>query len=304
MAFLKLKEPNPVNRLGECIASFYHASQSPCREQFQRACINAINNITPLSRFSWKIDAQQNYIHLSKNKWFAIFEGEGKINIEFVVNDLSTIVPILSEDTELISSNKIFHKKIISCHGARHYFDIEQVCENDILSKNEQTELTMFLPHLAEAFRLHILSQFQKAWKCDGYLGAIIESSGHEIYMERIFDEKIKQAELSKKELFKMRGFLSQKSFFLYKDLLFGIEKILDVYFIRMLVFNGVLSNLTLKEKQVCFYVNAAFSNTDISKALKISEKTVENHLSNIYQKINIDSRAKLVSSLYSAIKE
>jgi NarL family two-component system response regulator LiaR len=51
---------------------------------------------------------------------------------------------------------------------------------------------------------------------------------------------------------------------------------------------------LTSRENEIAFLVKQSFSNKQIAKKLGINERTVENHLSRIYDKTGIDSRAEL----------
>lgn len=50
---------------------------------------------------------------------------------------------------------------------------------------------------------------------------------------------------------------------------------------------NGIISNITLREKQVLKLVVHEYSSVDISVLLRISVRTVETHRKNILRKIN-----------------
>jgi DNA-binding NarL/FixJ family response regulator len=51
---------------------------------------------------------------------------------------------------------------------------------------------------------------------------------------------------------------------------------------------------LTARENEIASFVKQSFSNKQIAEKLGISERTVENHLSHMYEKIGISSRADL----------
>lgn len=58
---------------------------------------------------------------------------------------------------------------------------------------------------------------------------------------------------------------------------------------------NKVLTN---REKEVFDLLTQNMTTKDISKRLKISEKTVRNHISNVIQKLGVKGRAQAVIEL------
>lgn len=61
----------------------------------------------------------------------------------------------------------------------------------------------------------------------------------------------------------------------------------------RKIVDNTVFADLTDREREVLTEVGKGKRNRDIGEALFISEKTVKNHLSNIFDKLEINTRAE-----------
>ena len=55
------------------------------------------------------------------------------------------------------------------------------------------------------------------------------------------------------------------------------------------------LAELTARENDILHLVALGHGNADIAKQLFISEKTVRNHLTNIFEKLGVDSRAKAI---------
>ncbi len=53
--------------------------------------------------------------------------------------------------------------------------------------------------------------------------------------------------------------------------------------------------NITQREKEVIGLIREGMSNSEIAKALFVSEKTVANHVYNIFKKLNITSRFELI---------
>lgn len=54
-------------------------------------------------------------------------------------------------------------------------------------------------------------------------------------------------------------------------------------------------AKLTLKESSITNAVARGMSNREIASALAVTEKTVKFHLTNIYKKMNVASRAQLI---------
>jgi len=57
---------------------------------------------------------------------------------------------------------------------------------------------------------------------------------------------------------------------------------------------------LTEREKQIIYMVSRGLTNKKIANTLKITERTIEFHINNIFQKLNVDSRS---SAVFQAVK-
>jgi DNA-binding NarL/FixJ family response regulator len=51
---------------------------------------------------------------------------------------------------------------------------------------------------------------------------------------------------------------------------------------------------LTMREEQIVLFLSKRFSNKEIGNTLKISERTVKFHVSNILQKLNVENRKEI----------
>jgi DNA-binding CsgD family transcriptional regulator len=60
----------------------------------------------------------------------------------------------------------------------------------------------------------------------------------------------------------------------------------------------GGADGLTERERDVAELVARGRTNREVAAALFLSEKTVENHLSRVYAKLGLRSRAELVAAL------
>ncbi len=57
-------------------------------------------------------------------------------------------------------------------------------------------------------------------------------------------------------------------------------------------------AGLTGREREICVLIRNGFSNQEIASGLGISPHTVKNHIRNIHQKLDVQTRAKLVALL------
>ncbi|ADU32064.1 helix-turn-helix domain-containing protein [Evansella cellulosilytica] len=59
------------------------------------------------------------------------------------------------------------------------------------------------------------------------------------------------------------------------------------------------LDILSQREKEVIIHICKGLDNASIGESLGISPHTVKNHISNIYQKLNVKDRLQLIKDLY-----
>jgi len=60
-----------------------------------------------------------------------------------------------------------------------------------------------------------------------------------------------------------------------------------------------MLSELTDRENEILILIAEGLSNKEIADSLSISESTVENHIHNVYGKLDISKRAQAVAFAY-----
>ena len=74
-------------------------------------------------------------------------------------------------------------------------------------------------------------------------------------------------------------------------------QRVENQLFIDKFQIPKAINSLTFKQKQICFYLKACCSNQQIAELLRVSIKTVGNHLSAIYDKLGV-SRSQLFQIL------
>lgn len=60
----------------------------------------------------------------------------------------------------------------------------------------------------------------------------------------------------------------------------------------------SISDEMTRREKEICSLMSEGLSNSQIASKLYISEGTVKNYISNIYDKTGIHDRVKLIVEL------
>lgn len=277
MAFTRLNTPQPVSKLGECIASIYHVSQGNSLEQFKQLCFNLIHQFVPLGESYWIIE----HAALSNDVFcFAC------------ANENSQYALLPTKQSNYAGFDKIIHHIKMNQCDIQHSFYLTPENATHGFTPENQLDLGYILTHIVEAYRLNTLSIFQKSWHKYPQGNAIFDQEGGVIEC----DDNFKQLGLSPETILACH----QQHFIVKDNLLFEVQKIIDTYFIRVVNFSDDFLSLSNKEKEVCFFLIQSYSNKDMADRLQVSVKTIENHLASIYQKTNITSRSKLTSVLFN----
>jgi two-component system nitrate/nitrite response regulator NarL len=86
------------------------------------------------------------------------------------------------------------------------------------------------------------------------------------------------------------------------QNLSFVLEFLARLKPLRMLKTGGGMSRLTPREAEVVHFLAEGMSTKEISLKLQVTEHTIRNYLSNIYDKIGVSSRVEL--ALYAVTRE
>lgn len=106
--------------------------------------------------------------------------------------------------------------------------------------------------------------------------------------------------EYSKEALNSNANYLLEKPF-TYQALLQVLKKMVAIpNSIQHCVDRGLAQmNLTPKENEIALYLLKGLSSAEISKTLHIAEKTVKHHITEIFSKAEVSSRAEFFSSIF-----
>ncbi|MEP1386121.1 MAG: LuxR C-terminal-related transcriptional regulator [Paraglaciecola sp.] len=150
--------------------------------------------------------------------------------------------------------------------------------------------IPIFLPLVAEIYRQNVIHSYYQKWKTWPF-----EQSYSEL---KIVDSSIQL----------VKAFdIEKKKYISFEEVSEGDHQVLErrmqlenKVFIDRFMLPTEIQKLTSKQKQICFYLKACYSNQQIADTLGISIKTVGNHLSAIYEKLTV-SRQQLFQLLNSS---
>ncbi len=121
-----------------------------------------------------------------------------------------------------------------------------------------------------------------------------------EIHTPCILITAFNSLEYTREALNSSANYLLEKPFS-YQDLQCIIKKITDVpTSLQYCVDRGLAQlKLTPREEEVARYVLKGFTNAEIAKLLSISEKTVKQFMTQIFEKADVSSRSELFSYIF-----
>lgn len=303
MPYLQLNGATQRPTLGQLIAQLYHFSQGSTLEAFHEQCLQSIQAHIKFSHASWWIEPLESE---------RVFELLCSLKVDF---DSQNCYQILSDFSKRpLQAGKAIFKTLSSSFNSpdtgclllakfkadacksTHLFLFE--FHNQATLEVAQLGLETVIAHLVEAQNFLMLSHCKMQWTQQESVNAIVTSSGEIIDMQPGF-LCLLQANGQQTKLCQL-PFSLNEDFYIDRQLICKIDQVFDFYHIEAMQLTDVFARLTNKEKQICFYLRKALSNAQIANLLNVSPKTVENHLTNIYTKLNIPSKQALLISLFN----
>ncbi|MBW8184068.1 helix-turn-helix domain-containing protein [Shewanella nanhaiensis] len=165
------------------------------------------------------------------------------------------------------------------------------------LDANQIEIIQFILPHIAEGFRLNLLSKFYFSEKCSYRFKAVCNQKGEILEQEEGFTELLEMAGISNLQAILPRSPLSE-GVYGFAGLISIVTQKNNYYIVELHFFGKDFNILSKKQLLICFFISQGLSNEEIAEKMSTSRKTTENHLANIYFKLNLSSRSILVSKL------
>lgn len=282
MPFFQLSQKSQAQKMGELVASLYHHSQGNSLAEFKRLCYQAISGLIPLGESHWRIEGiDSTWLHGPETK-----NPNTHLNYSFLCPQT----------------------------GLTHDFSFSRSPSHPLFTTTEIEQLKAITQHLVEAFRLNRLSHHKRQQQGEALNFAMYNQQGACLESDEPFRHAIralKNPQQTEKPIlddltlpFELTPHVPFRHvhFRHNAQAIFKIDPILDVYFLEVMHLPPyAAANLTPKEKEVCFYLAKALSNAQIAEQMTLSRKTVENHLSKIYEKLNGCSRSELFVKLHKS---
>lgn len=245
------------DELSQYIVGIYHNSQSLQTHDFRAWCLENLSNLLTEKVFVWRVLRDENNVVDIKHHHFH-FQAEGS--------------------------------------GVSHILTVSELNESG-LDEDEKRLVTFILPHLAEGFRLNLLSNFYDSNKQPNTVRALYSKEGHILEQD---DGYLPLLVSQGAALDKINAsfFEAKDNVFTQFGLTFKVENNENYQIVEVCYLGAGFNALSNKEKVVCYYIGQGLSNEVIAREMGTSRRTTENHLAKIYEKLCISSRALLVSKL------
>jgi len=255
-------------QLNQAIVAIYHAGQAKSLEEFKFQIIYQLESLLDFSEMSWTVNNQKAELLLSGAQ---VADG----GIDEKAYDLaikSERMRNLQQQIKLSSLNYNF-------------------------SEQQRQIVQVLLPHINQSFLFHIRSYLTRS-ECRGCRQAIYSRNGMLLFAEDGYDELLNLNQLAKKI---QQQVIARGSIFSQGNLIVELQWHDELCQVDVTVMPNELQSLTAKELQVAYLISRLMSNKMIADSMTISVKTLENHLTKIYQKLMIKSRSELISFLHQA---
>ena len=302
MALMQLTHHSQERQLGQCIARIYHHTQINCLASFKQHCFNEICRVLELGPSYWLIEDHDERVLVQTSLGndsatfpVALNETQLKLLRTFPTNGIVNKL----DSTTLIPQYPACALSVEQAEsGLVHRFCFSPTQNEAQLSDTNSHQLQLIVPHLAAATRLKTLQSARLMGRLQGFAHAICLPSGVILEMTESFRE------LLARNFTECRGtslpfkFSPPQAFVEKGDYIFHFEPLLGYVLVEVICFGKCFSDLSHKERQVCFLLKNKKTNKQIAEALHISKKTVDNHLTNIYRKTGLSSRNAVIAEL------
>lgn len=291
MAILQISKPQLSVSLGRCVSDIFSQIHIIDTAEFQRSCLNIIASQLMPDGLIWCI--------VSK----ASADTDTKADVPFSCHSTMAMNAAQIEHWQqlakiLLQDNEKSQYPAEACFighckatGQRHIIFIQAGSDKHPISDDPLTEYQKYLqvlgPQLLKAHSLHLFNHALQYSQQFDYGYAIYDT---EQTLKAQSKTVAPDVPLGINEAFHINGLNISH-----------MCRHAGYYCLETLSLPKAFATFTDKEKKIAFFVGKAKTNKAIARALKSSEKTIENQLTAIYSKLNIHSRALLICKINSA---
>ena len=258
-------EEHVVERLNQYLISLYHRSQGGNTSVFQDQCCDELQAIIDFSDIKWDVTPKKpiKFLEIEKN---------GSVSLEkYYKLDYSGVYHVIT----------LNRKNGISFNAQDNYL------------------FEFILPHIAASFRLNVLSLFNQGLQSSvdrgvsNEAGKMVEAETG--FYQQLIDRNVDRADF----IVRLDHECINASYFIHQsNLTFYATKKFGFHYLELDKSINNLTELTNRQKEVCYLIKRSLSNEKIANLSNSSKKTVEHHLVAIYEKLKIQGRGNLVSIL------
>ena len=302
MALMQLTHHSKEQRLGKCISKIYHHTQDNTLDTFKQHCFREICQVVALGPSYWLIEDTE------RNLLAHTLLATNTVACPDTLNDsqIALLQTLPADGMANMLDDNIFSKQLSACALAVKQADSSLIhrflflpAQKDTSLDEEQLQQLQFIaPHLATATRLKTLQNARLKRRGDRVAHAICNHSGSILEMSESFRVVLSE-QLPEWQCINLPFSPSTShSFVIEENCIFYIEPLLGYWSVEVMHFDNMFCQLSNKEKQICFLLKKHFKNKQIAEELSISQKTVDNHLTNIFKKTGLSSRHAVIANL------
>jgi len=258
-------EDHMVERLNQYLISLYHRSQGGNTRVFQDQCCDELQAIIDFSEIKWDVTPEKPI------RFLQIERGDHVSLEKYYKVDYSGVYHVIT----------LYRKNGTSFNAQDNYL------------------FEFILPHMAASFRLNVLSLFNQGLQNSVDRG-VCNEAGKMVeaevgFYQQLIDRNVDRADF----IVQLDRDCKNASYFIHQsNLTFYVTKKFGFHYFELDKSINKLTNLTNRQKEICYLIKRSLSNEAIAKLSNSSKKTVEHHLVAIYEKLNIQGRGNLVSML------
>ncbi|MFY0677826.1 MAG: helix-turn-helix transcriptional regulator [Neptuniibacter sp.] len=167
------------------------------------------------------------------------------------------------------------------------------ICEENLVQFSLD-DLHKIIPHLIEAYDASFLLYFSRL--CGSHSLAIVDRKGMVLHSHYSFSENLHGYETDTLFNYSSIEILQDCRFIKFEQ---GYVKLAGIYngliVLAAVRHNKMSEKLTTKELSIAYQYSKGLTYKEVGKLMGISPSTVNNHLNNIYQKLAVNNKNKLL---------